>query len=202
MLNKWLFYPSCIILKQWYNIPSCITTQYRTPLGIVLGAWNSLRHHGGVVCNYIGHFWYTLTTRGYVYILVVHGLAPTRCQAISNHHLDLTMLILHGTEIMLPPLNKRCWKAIGGETLWFLCYWRICLLTAMTCYVMLITCQWKLPKNTSLNTCKKGSTLCNHLYVHENHHSIWWEILILVECLYDRQDLPLNLSCMSYPVHN
>ena len=42
-----------------------------------------------------------------------------------------------------------CWKKVGrSATRRFLCYWRFCLLTTITHYMILITCKYKLAKIT------------------------------------------------------
>ena len=75
---------------------------------------------------------------GYVITLVADVLAPNRRQAISNHPADstiytVTWAILRDTDIMLQPLNKQCSREVGrSATRWFLCYWRVRLVTAIT----------------------------------------------------------------------
>ena len=65
--------------------------------GVVLWAWKSLRHHGDVVYRYRGYSWYTSD----VIMVDVDAMAPNKCQAISNHHADLTMNSLRDRDIML-----------------------------------------------------------------------------------------------------
>ena len=122
----------------------------------MLGALDSPRHHGDVVCHYVGHFWYT---PGYVITMVADALAPIRRQAISNHHVDSTMVISRERDIMLQPLHKQWWKEGGRPVFrWFLCHWRVRLLTMTTRYVMLMTCKCELARITRLNTCMKASS--------------------------------------------
>ena len=100
---------------------------------------------------------------------------------------------------MLQPFNKQCSKEVGGSaTLWFLCYWQIRLLTTITRYMMLKTCPWKLTKNTRLKACMKASL--QSLIRSWKSPCIWWEILISLGRLYDRQNLHFNLSYTNNPI--
>ena len=70
--------------------------------------------------------------------LVADVLVPNRHQAISNHHDDLTMTLMshimrhiyHATAIKQCPRDDQ-----KSGICWFLCYWRVCFLTAITHYV-------------------------------------------------------------------
>ena len=86
----------------------------------------------------------------------------------------------------------------GSATLWFLCYWQIRLLTTITRYMMLKTCPWKLTKNTRLKACMKASL--QSLIRSWKSPCIWWEILISLGRLYDRQNLHFNLSYTNNPI--
>ena len=80
------------------------------------------------------------------------------------------------------------------------CYWWVRLLTTKTHYVMLMACQWIFAEIQDWML--EWRPLHTHLYVQGNRNSICWEILILLERLYDGQVLHFVLSCMSYPVLN
>ena len=71
----------------------------------------------------------------HVYILVADGMAPNRHQSISIHHVNPTeysviWIILPDMHIALWPLNLR--KVKNRQPVWYFCYWRDRLLTALT----------------------------------------------------------------------
>ena len=74
----------------------------------------------------------------YTIIMVANVLVPSGCQAISNHHADLTFTMVSYESygkicIVLQPLNiKLCSREISNLSV---CYWWILLLMLTTHYV-------------------------------------------------------------------
>ena len=105
--------------------------------------------------------------------MVSEALTSTRHRAISNHHADLTVVIFRDTGVMLQSLNNVrrrsggrppiCFFVIGG----FAFSRRWC---AMWC---------RQPVNENSVKCKTED-------VRGNHHSIFWEVMIIHERLYDK----------------
>ena len=77
----------------------------------------------------------------------------------------------------------------GSETHWFICHWRVRLLTTVMPYAMLI-CQRKLNKNEKYKTKSSYESLFTIVNMFmEIANPICWEVIILLERLYDRQEL-------------
>ena len=98
-------------------------------------------------------------------MIVAGALAPNMRQAISNHHVDLTLVILRD--------RLCCSHKTSNPT--FFSYWWVCIL-------MLMTCQWKLVQIQDWMLVWKP--VYNHLYVELpfilfrnidlTFTSIWW----------------------------
>ena len=137
-----------------------------TPPDVTLtGAWNNLKHHRDC-CHYIGPSWYT-------------GLHQWDCCRYAPGHHQPTIRLEYGydgvTDIMLQPLKKECSREVRRSTTrWFLWYQRVCFLTTITRYVILMICQWRLAKIQSWTFVWKP--LYSQSILYGNRHPICWEM--------------------------
>ena len=111
-------------------------------------AWTTMeqsihyRTDSTLVGHYVDQSWYTPTER-LRHRMVADALVSNRHQAIGNNHADVIMFILRVKGFILHPLNKVRERSATRK---FLCYYRVWPPTTIMCYVMFITCQWKLGK--------------------------------------------------------